>query len=385
MRTAFTLFAFSCLILSSACTDDTTTSGVTTVDSDAVDALGDGALGTDDAIGDTVSDTIGAGDGTPDTPPQGSDVTASGLTCTQVGQCVEDACSSGAQPCGLTCAAGIGADVAGKIDALSSCMASKCQNGLCKGQMSKKCMDDCSGSQCGTPLLNCFEDNTPGGNPCNSALTCFDNCNKTATTGHFTCMAKCYDGLTQLGKTQLRSFTDCLAKGPGGDASLAACQSEYTTCATGGATGTGTCVDISKCNANCSPAATTCPGNCLAIGSTQAQTQINEMNVCFANNIPDQTKCFGQLQACAAPSGTGKCTGVDACTKACKKGFIDGDDKGSCTIGCLHDTSKVGADAFVALFACVIPNCPDCVKNEPTCQTCLLAKCQKEYNGCLAN
>ena len=374
MRTSLRFFAVFCLIFASACADDATTNGGTSIDNDAVDSSGDSAMGTDDATGDT-----------PDSQPQGSDVAASNFTCTQVGQCVEDACSSGAQPCGLTCAAGVSADVAGKLDTLTQCIANKCTNGVCKGQMSQKCMNDCSGSQCGTALFNCFEDNAPGGNPCNSALTCFDGCNKTATTGHFTCMSKCYDGLTQLGKTQLKSFADCLAKGPGGDASLAACQTEYTTCATGGATGTGSCVDISKCIANCSPAATTCPGDCLAIGSTQAQAQLNAMNSCFANNVADQTKCFGQLEACAAPAGTGKCTGVDACTKACKAGFTGGDDKGSCTLGCLHNTSKVGADAFAALFACVIPNCPGCVKGDATCQACLQAKCQKELTTCTSN
>ena len=404
MRTTLAFFLCFSLFLTAACSDDATTDG-------GSDSLGDGALGTDDAtmsdgdalgsgclcqLGFTCLPGAGGGytcvpnadassDSTPLTDVKGSDVMASSMTCTQVGQCVEDQCTASPQPCGLTCATGASPDVAAKLNGLATCAANKCQNGLCKGQMSTQCMNDCTGSQCGSLLLNCFEDNTPGGNVCNSALACFDTCDKTATSGHFTCMSKCYSGLTTLAKTQLKAFTDCLAKGPGGDASLKACQAEYNACVTGGVTGNGTCVDISKCAANCPPSASACGGDCLALGSAFAQTQVNDMNSCFANNISNQTQCFGQLETCAAPSGTGKCTGVQACTDACKQGFATGDDKGSCTIGCLHNTTKVGADAFLALFTCVIPNCPGCVKGDATCNACLTSKCQKELGVCTSN
>ncbi len=400
MRTLSMLLIFAATGIFTACGEDTSSNGGATVTDDGGDTLGDGLLGTDD-VGTSDSDVnclcqkdytcvpgnggytcVANADAVGDTGT--SDITAGQLTCTEVGQCVEDACSTGAQPCGLTCSAGASADVLTKINDIATCVGQKCTNGLCKGKVTTQCMNDCTGTQCGTPLLNCFEDNTPGGNGCNSALTCLSNCDKTATTGHFTCMSKCYTGLSTLAKTQLKAFTDCLATGPGGAASLAMCQSAYTTCASGGTTGNGGCWDISKCVANCPASSATCAGDCLALGSAQAQTQTNDLNTCFAT-ATDQSTCLGKLETCASPAGTGKCLGVQACTDACKKTFVNGDDKGSCTIGCLHAATKTSADAFIAFFACVIPNCPGCTKGDATCNACLTSKCQKELTGCTSN
>lgn len=395
---ALALLLFSCTFVS-ACSDDTSGGGGTPINGDTSDALADGTLGTDDTLS---TDTIGgcmcetgyqcvagdggytcvaAADGSADSAP---DAPATGLTCTQVGACVEDACIANPSPCGLTCAAGASADTLGKIDALSQCVATKCQNGLCKGKITTKCMNECTGSQCGTHLLNCFEDNLPGGNTCNSALTCFSACDAAGAKGHFTCMSKCYTALSATAKLQLKGYTDCAAGTAGGIDAFKQCQKEYSVCATGGASGSGSCVDIDKCVANCPSSGTTCTGDCMALGSAQAQGQFNDMNACFAS-ATDQSTCLGKLEVCATPSGTGKCMGVQQCTDACKKAFVGGDDKGSCTIGCLHDASKSSADAFIAFFGCVIPNCPICMSGDAACNLCLQTKCQKELTGCTSN
>ena len=403
MRTlsALCLLLASCLFV--ACSEDTT-GGVGT--DDVSGTISDGTLGADvtqatDTIGGCMCETgypCVLGDGgytcvaTNDavsTDVSGTDVSTSdaqagNLTCTGVGQCVEDSCSTGASPCGLTCAAGANADVLGKLDALSQCVAAKCQNGLCKGKITTECMNGCTGSQCGTLLLNCFEDNAPGGNPCNSALTCFDACDKAGPKGHFTCMSKCYTGLTLLAKTQLKGFTECIAKTDGGSTAFAQCQDAYNQCATGGAVGTGTCADVDKCIANCPATSGTCQGDCIALGSKVAQGQLSDMNACFGATT-DQTKCLGKLETCATPTGTGKCVDVQTCVDACKQGFAGSDDKGSCTIGCLHTTTQAGADAFVALFTCVIPNCPGCVKGDATCNDCLNTQCKAQLTQCVGN
>ncbi len=393
MRGIFSsLLAAGCVCLG-ACSEDPSSGGGSAVTDANSDSGGDGALGGDDVLSDSTGGClcqtgytcVPAASGyscVPTTDASGD--SGGGQTCTQVGQCIEDQCSSGAQPCGLTCANGASADVSAKLTALETCVAQKCQAGVCKGNATTTCMNDCTGAQCGSVLMACFDDGMPGGNSCGTAITCFGDCDKNATTGHFTCMSKCYDALSTLGKTQLKAFTDCLAKGPGGNAGFAACQSEYTTCITGGTTGNSGCADIAKCTANCPSTTGTCPGDCMALGSALAQTEVNAMNACFASTT-DQTTCLPKLESCATPAGAGKCSGVQACVDACKKGFAGGVDQGSCTIGCLHATSQVGADAYIALFSCVIPKCPGCTKGDAACTACLNSQCPSQLAACTAN
>ncbi len=399
MRALAFALALWCSGLFTACSDDATTGGTTQTVGGCMCEVGykcvsgdDGftCVATDDASGDALSsdtsDDATTNDTSTDVAPDvaTTDLSTTGLTCTQVGACVEEACIASPSPCGLTCASGASADTLAKIDALSQCVANKCQNGLCKGKITTQCMNECTGSQCGTLLMNCFEDNLPGGNTCNSALTCFEACDKAGPKGHFTCMSKCYTGLSAIAKSQLKGYTDCAAKTAGGIDAFTQCQKEYSVCATGGATGTGSCAAIDKCIANCPASGTTCTGDCIALGSVQAQGQLSDMNACFAGTT-DQSKCLGKLEICATPSGTGKCMGVQTCTDACKKTFASGDDKGSCTITCLHDASKTSADAFIAFFGCVIPNCPACMQGDAACNACLQTKCKKELDGCTAN
>ena len=345
------------------------------------DASAETALGETSGDGTAGSDASGSDASGSDA---GLDVAATDLTCTQIGQCVEDQCNANQVACGLNCGAGAKAEVTAKVTDLATCVGSKCQNGLCKGKVTTQCMNDCVGAQCGALLMACFEDGSGGGNSCGSALGCFDGCDKDPKSNHFTCMSKCYNGLTSAGKAQLKAFNACVGNAPAGSDVMSLCAAEYSLCATGGSAGGSSCADVATCAAKCPTGASGCFATCLATGDKAAQGQYTEMQTCFAG-ATDMTTCFGKLQSCANPSGSGKCVAIQPCTEACKKGFGGGDDKGSCTVGCLHEASAVGAAAFLDLLKCVAPNCPMCGKDPTGCNSCLAAKCDAQLKTCTAN
>ncbi len=338
-------------------------------DGDAADASGDGAATIDSAAVDGAV---------------GDAVAAAGKTCVQIGQCAQDDCAGGKQPCGLGCDKDAAPGAVDKAKAVFDCATAKCALGMCLGNTTLQCMEPCGGLLCGPQILACYDDGGFGTKGCSIIPGCYDAC-EAKPTNRYTCHAACYNQLDAAGKQRAKAWSECTKASTGTPiAALALCTEQWASCVADGKTGQQPCHEVAKCIAKCADKDYLCIGGCYGNGTPAAQASYLAVWKCALNNPTNLAGCLNAFEACAAPGGVGKCSGLVACIDTCKKGLGVADDKGYCTIQCLHDTTPAGSAAGVTLLQCALAKCPACATGAATCTSCLQANCGAAVVACLA-
>lgn len=312
------------------------------------------------------------------------DISLSTSTCTQIGQCAQNECNANKPLCGLGCSNGASGADAQKASNLLNCITGTCMAKVCARKVSAACMDPCVVTFCGNEMATCFATGENGPSGCNTIFGCFDACDKLGTNV-FTCQSACYNGLTPAGKTQLAAFLACAKSKNTTQEALGLCSPELLACTADGATGSGSCYDLATCAALCPPSNTVCGATCYASATSAAQKEYLSLGACLSANGGNLTTCLPATQACANPSGTGKCATVLTCISDCQKALGTTDDKGYCALSCLHGLSQASATAAVGVISCPTAKCPGCLTGDPACQSCATAQCGGELLGCALN
>ena len=313
-----------------------------------------------------------------------ADGATGGLTCTQIGQCVQDECNAKKPFCGLDCGAGATPAVTKSANDLIACVTGLCVNKVCLGKVDAACMNPCVGTFCGGEMGACFADGQNGGNGCSTVFACFAACDK-AGQDVFTCESKCYNDLTPTAQKQLADFFACSKTANSTADALNLCAPQVLACAADGKSGADSCLGLTQCVAKCPAADNNCGGACYGTAAVDAQKAYLSLASCFAANASNPGACMPQAEACANPSGTDKCANVLTCIGDCQKVLGTTDDKGYCAMQCMHTMAKPSADAAMAVLQCASSKCPGCLTKDPNCQNCVTGQCIGEVLGCYAN
>lgn len=161
-------------------------------------AQGDGPIA-DAAASDTGAVDSSGGDATP------ADTSIKYPTCVDLSQCVVDACATNKPNCQDACLTSTTQEATVAAVPLLSCVQEKCVKTQCKDSKDQKCMDDCVTGQCMNFLLTCIDNGKTGAASCSTAQTCFQACplNK---PNSLSCLANCYNGMSAIGKGQLKAL-----------------------------------------------------------------------------------------------------------------------------------------------------------------------------------
>lgn len=352
-------------------------------------AQGDGPIA-DAAASDTGAVDSSGGDATP------ADTSIKYPTCVDLSQCVVDACATNKPNCQDACLTSTTQEATVAAVPLLSCVQEKCVKTQCKDSKDQKCMDDCVTGQCMNFLLTCIDNGKTGAASCSTAQTCFQACplNK---PNSLSCLANCYNGMSAIGKGQLKAFGDCAAKNPGPDPTQA-CGTELIGCLLADKAGPKGCYEAFDCTQACpqtGPESFNCIIGCAAQLTKKAQLEFLAVSGCFGKK--NDVLCNAKFVACADPIGKSSCTDSIPCLQKCAGGK-DGSPGPGCIFKCLHDTTPDGASKLVDLMNSECPNnaanCPAkdikalaCIapNGTKTCfETALCAQaCAKDNSTCV--
>lgn len=402
MNRFYTVFAGAAFLLISGC-GSTADAGGTVAGADTNTGNDSSAL----SDGSNNGDTLAQGDG-PVADTSGGDATAADSggsdansadtsikypTCVDLSQCVVDACATNAPDCQSACLASTTQEATVAAVPLLSCVQEKCVKTECKDSKDVKCLDDCVRVQCLNFLLTCIDNGKSGAASCSTAETCFEACplNK---PNSLSCLANCYNGMSAIGKGQLKAFGDCAAKNPGPD-STQVCAGELIGCLLADKAGTQACYEAFDCTDACpksDAASHPCMIDCMAKLTKKGQLEFLATSSCFGKK--NDAACTAKFLTCAEPAGKTSCTDSIVCIQKCAGGK-DGSPAPGCIFKCLHDATADGAAKLLDLLNSDCPadkvNCPiktlACIapNGTKTCfETALCAQaCAKDNSICV--
>ncbi|MCO4763897.1 MAG: hypothetical protein KC502_20455 [Myxococcales bacterium] len=270
----------------------------------------------------------------------------------------------------------------------------KCYHHICHDKMcktgDKKCLSDCMWSRCSGFGMKCNVAQKSGPKTCETAFTCFESC-KGPTT--IQCLASCYTTLSKPAQSDYTKLWFCLAKSDAPQP-FSDCLATALDCASGGTTGTKSCLDVSTCDSACKPdndgEKFSCTAKCYGGGTSAAQGQFNALMKCVLEAQTagaDPGKLCGKSVAVCAGSkpdgtkGTLGCQEISGCEQVCKK--ANGEDAG-CTMTCLGKSTVSEAMKWWELAMCWGKCSEKCKGGSATCvQDCVSKDCKAQSLACL--
>lgn len=346
----------------------------------------DGGATTADAGGSTVADSGGSPD-VPDNP------NAKYKVCSELFTCAQIACDISPTPgCESICTKVSSNAANAAFKPFADCMWKGCYATKCAGAADKKaCTQECYG-KCGGLIYQCAADGQSGSQHCGQGFECLQACGKKGGDQEFACSIGCYKAMSPAAQKEFDDAFNCVALSQSTNP-WTGCTGKLLKCASGGAVGTKSCVDLSGCMEDCDDGFENfaCTGKCYGTGTAKAQADYNVVFECMMKSSEAGTpplSCIEDFLPCADPSGELTCLKVWPCVEECKK--KQGAKDGACTFQCLHQASYKEAKSFLQLVACMEGVCkPQCksevdpVKRKACEDDCNKKQCATQLSACL--